>query len=209
MRHSTTFAPPFVVRHFLVVGSRIVVTSHHHLYYPAQIAVLDLKGNLLREYWHPGHLNAMTTGQFKGKAVIFAGGVNNLRHAATLIALDPEKLSGAGIEEDGPAFEGFASGQEEARLLLPRSCMNRLEPYNTVVQIFASANGLVADVQERLRSIDPPSIQFRLTPDLQWAGTTVSDVFLSDHAMMHQAKQLDHTWTATEGDQLHDIVRLR
>ena len=202
-RRTDVFAAPFVVRQFAVMGQHIIVTSHHHLYYASQVAVLDARGRLLREYWHPGHLNSLATGTYSGRPVAFLGGVNNVRHAATLVALDPEQLAGAAIEGGRPAFEGMPAPTEAARFLFPRSGLNLTDPYNVVVHLVATPGNLVVDVHERLSGANPPSIQYHLNDRLDLSQVAVSDVFLSEYA-----QRTRRPWTTTEEMALHHLTRI-
>ena len=202
-RNRDVFAPPFVVRQFAVIGDKIVVTSHHHLYYPSQVAVLDTGGHLLREYWHPGHLNVLTTGTYGGRPTAFLGGINNVRHAATLVALDPEQLSGAALEKDQPAFDNMPRGNEVARLLFPRSGINQADPYNVVIHLLATPGEVIADVRERLAGADPPSILYHLDDHLNLRQVVVSDVFQREFTAL-----TNRAFTISDGATLR-LTRIR
>jgi len=181
-----------------------VVTSHHKLYYPAQVAVLDASsGNLLREYFHPGHLNAITTGVYQGREVVFLGGTNNAHHSATLVVLDPDRMDGAAVEKGVPIFEGFKPGVEEARLLFSRSCLNASEPYNMVARIVSGEKELVVDLHENLSPPEQPSILYHFGPELELKDVSVSDVFRRQHD-----KLSNHPFTAAELIPLRKITRL-
>src|SRR5262249_55602418 len=85
---NATFAPPYWVHKFLVLPDkepRIVISSFHHLYYPAQVVVLSGSGKLVGEYWHAGHLPVVEFADLDhdGKSEIYVAGVNNARRAAT------------------------------------------------------------------------------------------------------------------------------
>lgn len=68
------FGPPYVLRQVVVIGKQVVTTSHRHLHYPRQVAVLDAGGRVQREYWYAGHLNALAAGKYRGREVAFLGG---------------------------------------------------------------------------------------------------------------------------------------
>jgi hypothetical protein len=95
--------------------------------FPSQVAILSAHGEVLREYWHSGHiLHAEFTG---------AGGCAMLlyfaaRHAATgdaeIVVLDPLTLGGASQESD-PAYQlaPRSAGSEIARIRLNASELAR------------------------------------------------------------------------------------
>jgi hypothetical protein len=104
---TASFAPPFTVLRFLVspMGrgrpNSIVVSSAHFLQYPTQVALLSSNGQLEREYWHAGRFTELGIADLDGDGVneIYLGGVNNARHQATLVVLDPDKFSGASTKQ--------------------------------------------------------------------------------------------------------------
>lgn len=207
------FAPPFVVRQFAVLPtSEVLVTSHHHLYYPNHVGLLSAKGELLRAYWHSGHLTQLAVSDVDrdGQVEAYLGGVNNARHAATLVVLDPARFGGAAQEDGGYQLQGLGVPVERARVLFARSCLNvRLEPYNVVTQVLARPGGIIVDVHERLTSLDPPSIQHHLDDRLAPTEVGVSDVFLGMHAQLHATGQLDHTFDNAERATLRAVTRIR
>lgn len=172
---SDSFGPPWVVRQFMVLDGRIVTTTHHHLYYPAHVSILDHRGRVLREYWHSGHLNTITTTKYDGRNVILAGGVNNARRLATMIVLDPATLDGAGEEEPAYRYHDKQRGVERRRIVFPRSRLPVTDPYNVAFRIFATTSEITVDVQEQPSDATPPSIQYRFNNDL-----TLRDVGFSD-----------------------------
>src|SRR5262249_31967063 len=93
-----------------------------------------------------------------GHLAVLLGGINNARHAATLIALDVDHWSGPSVEENlDYQLVGMAPGNELRRLILPRSCMNqRFERYNAVLHLAANPEGLtVATIQRYLEKSEP------------------------------------------------------
>ncbi|MDX2154040.1 MAG: hypothetical protein SFV54_25090 [Bryobacteraceae bacterium] len=199
-RGTQEFSPPYVVRQFAIIGDKVIVTSHHHLYYPSEVAVLDVRGRMVRSYYHPGHLNVLTTGTVQGNTVALLGGVNNLAHAATLVALDPARLDGAAIIDDRPSFDGLAAGLEIARILFPRSCISRHDPYNVVINILANPKEVIVHVQEELSGTHA-SVQYHLGPTLELASVSLSDIFRSKHQQLRADRILDH-------DADKDVLRL-
>ncbi|MBX9601873.1 MAG: hypothetical protein K2X35_12745 [Bryobacteraceae bacterium] len=192
------FAPSYVVRQFAILGRYIVVTSHHYLYYPSQVAVLDPNGKLLREYWHPGHLNAVATGTYRGRPVVFLGGVNNLARQASLVVLDPERLAGAPPD----TFQGIPPEQMIARVLFPRSTLAPGSPYNYVYRIHQGPADLIVDVHEFIDAKTETAIIYHLD-----AGYNLKSVVASDQFRMLYAAT-GRTFRGTKEEGLHQLTRI-
>lgn len=62
--------------------------------------MLSPKGELIREYWHSGHLPQIAIEDLdeNGAKEIYLGGVNRGRQRATIVKLDPDKFSGGSGE---------------------------------------------------------------------------------------------------------------
>lgn len=118
---------------------RIVVSSQLWPWWPNQIAILDSNGKLVSEYWHSGTLNYLTLADLDGdgrEEIIAAGVANGYDHQATLVVLDPDRVSGAS-KEIRPEFQihGMGTAQERFRLLFSRSDLNRaLFQYNAATE---------------------------------------------------------------------------
>ncbi len=107
--------------------SRIVASSHHVPWYPHQIAIIDADGKTLSEYWHSGHLDFITLADLgDGREEIIATGISNGYHAATLVVLDPDRVSGASSETARPEIQlhGLGVAHETIRLIFHRSDLN-------------------------------------------------------------------------------------
>jgi len=173
------YEAPFVARQFAVLpNQRIVVTSHHSVYTPAQIAVLDARnGSVLREYWHRGHLNVLAMGTFGQRAAILAGGVNHERQTATAVVLDPDSLEGCQVENGLPQFDNMKPGKELARVSFPRSSLPISQPYNSVARFVAeSSGGFRVEVMERINE-NPVTYHYHLGPNLDLKRLIFSDLF--------------------------------
>lgn len=108
--------------------------------------MLNGKGTLTGEYWHPGHLAHADLNR-DGKELLLAGGMNNAYQSATLVVFDPANVRGAARETDASAPElglrDFPPGTELRVVLFPRTCIARLKPYNRVSS--ASFTGLITN----------------------------------------------------------------
>jgi hypothetical protein len=212
------FGPNFDVQAFAVAALgprgalRIVASSAHRLHHPAQVALLDPGGRLLREYWHSGHLTEVLITDLgrHGRNRILLGGVDRARRAATLVVLDPETMGGASVEEDADfQLQGFAPGRELARLVFPRSDINRLmEPYSRCDMLWREGNEIAVSVQQRLAQ-EGAAVHYDLNLDLSLSRMEVSSGFEQAHAQLFAGRMLDHALTSAEVDELRQITYLK
>ena len=191
---------------------RVVVSSGHYLYYPAQVAILDAKGQLLREYWHAGHLPQIliTDLDGKGQNKLLLAGVNNATKKATLLVLDPDAPSGS-LRENNPAymFQGMPFANETARLLFPRSCINQLlEPLAFVFALWLMPGGITIEVRQDIHGATA-SLYYQLNRDLTLESLDIGSNFELTHSQMYSAGTLDHELNDTEVAALGDIVYSR
>lgn len=208
-----TFTPEYRLTNFRVApfgnqtGLRVLVVSHHYLYYPCQVALLAPNGNVLREYWHSGHLNHALVVD-GGKSVLLAGIDNGLGNA-TLLSLDPDTMSGASVEQNKKyQLQGFTPGVEQARLLFPRACFNRrLEPHARIFSLWWSAGEITVNVNHRLPH--QASVYYHLLPDLTLKQMEVGTDFRVTHAELAATHVLDHQLSVKEVDDLRKIKYLK
>ncbi len=152
------FDPPYQITKVVAFRSRvggpwrIAVVSVHSTYFPSQVAVLDEHGKLLREYWHAGHLHDAVAADHDrdGKPELYIVGLSNGYNNAVAIALDPERMEGAGWEEsDDYRFDGMKPGVEIARWLTPRTPFSRkASRYNGALAITSNGNQLMTSTHE-------------------------------------------------------------
>lgn len=175
----TDFANDYIGRDFAVLPPdatgkrRIAVSSIHRKYYPSQVALLDSDGALLREYWHSGHIQRLST---SGRTII-AGGVRNATREATLVQLDPETMSGA--SEEPPSHQLINLGTDRAlrRIGFPRSCANKASwAMNGVNEILVSGNRIEVGVVE-IHEPKQGTLQYELTPELKFIQMIRSSVY--------------------------------
>jgi hypothetical protein len=154
--------PPFGINHLLVVQdpsrakseTRIVVSSNHYLAYPDQVAFIDTQGTVRGEYWHPGHLLHMAQADLDGdgKEEVLLAGVNNGYHTATLVVLEPGKMSGRVTPQEmqDPRFRllDMAAAHEKVVILFPRSCLSQGQRYTRANGLWLSPDRIRVDVNE-------------------------------------------------------------
>lgn len=154
--------PPFGINQLLVVQNRapaksetrIVVSSNHYLEQPDQVAFLDTQGKVMGEYWHPGHLLHMAQADLdgNGKVDVLLAGVNNGDHTATMVVLEPGKMSGITTphEMQDPRFGlmDMPAAHEKAVILFPRSCLSQGQRYTRAKGLLVSPERIMVDVNE-------------------------------------------------------------
>jgi hypothetical protein len=131
-----------------------IVVANVDPWWPSQVAILDTHGKTMSEYWHSGHLGDMMLADLDGdgrEEIIATGVSNGYDHQATLVVLDPDRVSGASTEVR-PEFQihGMGGAQEKLRLLFPRSDFNRaaLFTYNDAIGPEVQNGKLRLTVQE-------------------------------------------------------------
>ena len=98
-QHSPIFHPSDVISADIDSDGEIeiVVVSLNTPFFPCQIAVLDHKGRLKSEYWHPGHARPFIYKDIDddGLLELLCGGVNNrLQFSAVVFILDGDNIKG-------------------------------------------------------------------------------------------------------------------
>jgi hypothetical protein len=181
---------------------RIVVSSQCHPFYPDQIAIVDSKGKTVSEYWHSGILNHLALADLdgEGREEIIASGISNGYRQATLIVLDSDKVFGASTEAVRPEVQlhGVGVAQERARLLFPRSDLNKdLEVYNQSGDMTIDEGRIRLLVSEC--SLNPNCvILYEFDKSFHLRAVTPADFFRSAHKEFYLNRKDDHPFSAQE-----------
>ena len=184
--------------------TRILVNNQHYLYYPCQLALLDTHGQMVREYWHSGHLRYLLVAD-GGRRVMLAG-VNNAAKSATLVTLDPDTMDGASREEDADyQLLGFKQGTELRRLVFPRSDINRRTEAYVYVEEFWQRDGDITVVAGHRSPPNDASVYYHLRPDLTLREMVAGSGFEKAHAALFAAHVLDHPLRPEELGELRAI----
>jgi hypothetical protein len=199
-----TFDPPYAISYFgLLPGgnrgdARILVVSNHIARFPAQVAVLDGEGRARGEYWHSGPLTTLESGDLDsdGFPEIILGGHSSSYEAATLVVLDSRHIQGASTEVESHKFQilGFGPGREKARLLFPRTGVNRLlEARNYISQIVLRFGCLRLEVRERNEGNAPPpqaGVVHALDARLRGKAVEATDEFWAQRRQLESLRKL-------------------
>ncbi len=179
----------------------IVASSAHAIWWPNQIALLDSNGKVLSEYWHSGRLDSMTLADLDGdgREEIVAAGTNNGYLQATLVVLDPDRVSGASSEVR-PQFQihGMGAAQERTRLLFPRSDMNKaFFSYNSAFGLSVSNSIIRFSVEE---CIVPGgcTVAYEFAKNLQLIAAYPAEGFRSAHVRLYQNRKDNHPFSPEE-----------
>lgn len=201
------YSPYYMVSTFFITslgkgGPRgVVVSSHHAVWWPHQVAVLDGNGRLLGEYWHSGRLydNQLSDLDGDGVAEVLLAGYNIGYHATTLVVLDPRKVAGASRQEPGDPdqLQGFSEGTEKARIIFPRTCINAAFENWTNVRMNVAAESIRITSIERMR--DPAyAVTYTLDRQLRLTGCRWDEALIRLHRELEKKRVLDHRLTEQE-----------
>ena len=199
----------FITERFAVLKAtatrkrRIVVSSHHHLFYPNQIAIVDSNGKTVSEYWHSGNLEYLTLADLDGdgREEIIASGISNGYRAATLIVLDPDHLSGASVEAARPELQihGMGLARERLRLVFPRSDLDlELEPYNRGREVILDRDRIQFNVVECQYPLSGCAITYEFDKRFTLRKAFASDWFRGAHKQFYLSRKDDHRFSAEE-----------
>ncbi len=215
------FTGPYYITHIGVerLGGRkemrIVVEGSHYLYYPSQIAMLAMDGELIREYWHSGNLNFLLFADVNNddRPEILTAGIHNASGSATLVALDPDTMGGASREENQDyQLLGFAPGNEVARILFPRSCMNRkFEAFVHVGRFWTEPGEIDVELVHRgpTESAGGAGVYYHLKRDLSLNQFTLGSSFEARHRSAYETGEIDHPLSKREIAELRHLRYLQ
>jgi hypothetical protein len=170
---------------------------------PSQVAVLDSSGKFLSEYWHSGGLRDMVVADLSGggQPEIFLTGVAyGYDDLATLVALDPGRVSGASKEARADnQIHGMGEAQEKLRLLFPRSDLNRASfDHNIAVLPTVKDGKLRITVEECLAPLGcPVTYEFNRNFELI-AAHPGNDEFQTTHDRVFQSGKAAHRFGAED-----------
>lgn len=217
------YFPPYGITNVKLVpgrsprDARIVVSSIHHQESPNQVAVLDGRGKLVGEYWHPGHLHSMAFADLggNGRQKLLLAGVNNAQHSATMIVFDPDHVGGTSTElaDASLGLRGFAPGTEVAIVFFPRTCLvlegPKRDPYNRVVGLTVTKDRLELVVTPGIDRSDPRGLLYDLDYDLRVRSVDALPQFQQSHLEMERAGILKHPLYPDEIKQIAKQVIVR
>jgi hypothetical protein len=198
------FSAYFTVENIGVARGRsgrplVVVQSRNWSFYPAQVAVLDATGALLREYWHSGGFLLLETADLDrdGSDEIYLGGTNNGRRQAELVILDPETLDGAGDESANPDYQllGFRPGREIRRVLFPPSCLSQVLAIRSGIRdLVIQGSEITVSVEQGNMGGPYASAFYTLSPAGKLISVSLSDGYPQIHAAVEADGRVKHAF---------------
>jgi transcriptional regulator with XRE-family HTH domain len=208
------YRPPYFISNVQIIPMpdarpRILVSSNHYLHNPNQIAMLDVRGALISEYWHSGHLLSITHADLNGDGVgeILLGGVNNGYRQATMVVFDPRNVQGASTQPDRQIL-GFPPGTEKAVVLFPRTCLSKNSPYNRVHSLWITKERrIVLPIVEGVSEARNPGVMiYELDFNLNVISARPDSHLQEAHRLLEIEGALDHSWTEAENERLRSQV---
>lgn len=143
-----------------------------------------------------------------GKNEIYLGGISNGSRTATLVALDPDEMRGASVEED-TRFQliDFPPGREQHRILFPRSCTSLKEQYTAIRSMALAEDRLLVEVWEKPFGPEAPTSFYTFFSGLQLRSVLLSDRLRTVHAELDGAGLIKHPPGVAEEDLLSRGIR--
>jgi len=188
---------------------RIVVMSRHEYYFPTQIALVDSKGKTLSEYWHSGPLFHFKLTNLAGQDEVVASGISNGYLQATLLVLDPNRISGASSETTRPEVQihGMGAPNERLRLLFTPSDLNRdLYRYNEGLAPVFSPGRIQLDVKECWLTVSNGcTIVYGFDDQFNLLSASAEDTFLNAHKAFYLKNKVDHPFNSDEEAQFQKV----
>ena len=191
------FLPPFWTGHVTLFRPRgakrdhIAVSSQHSYSFPNQVAILDGQtGKVVSEYWHRGHLNFLGTVDLDGdgQPEILAAGVNDAPEykQATLLVLDPRKLSGATPHPKGGSyFRGIPPVPAKRTVFFPRTAVSQTLEFNRAWAIGIQPERLIIQVVESIALDSPDTVIYEFDYGFRLRNVALSDA-LQNHLIALQ-----------------------
>ncbi len=185
----------------------LLVATVSVLSFASQVALLDDKGRIQRQYWHAGHLHPMLLADSDGdgRQELWTGGIHNPSGHAVVVVLDPDLMEGASPEsvakyqilDRGPA-------REVARWLLHRSEPSlAVAPFHCVINLHFEGNGIAVGTQETFPgdSGNFPSMLYKFEGE----GALTSASIVDNSKFVYAAMEAQHLITpgALERDRAH------
>lgn len=186
-------------------GARIVVASDIDPWWggPSQVALLDTNGKFISEYWHSGGFDDMVVADLDGSGkekIVVAGVAHGYDYQATLVVLDPDRVTGASKEVlPELQIQGVGEAHENLRLLFPRSDLNRTAfDHNVAVRPVVEDGILRITVDECLAPIGCP-IEYEFNRNFELIATHPgNDEFQAAHDQLYQSGKDKHRFGTGE-----------
>lgn len=210
------FDPPFPVQFFRIAslpGTKakdIWVVSTHSRWFPSVVAKTNSQGQILGEYWHPGHVYVLAQARLFGRPVMLVGATNNETYSADLTVLDYVLPSGHGPASVGDyECTNCPPGRPIAFLAFPRTEISKvLNSRPRVREIYPLPDGgfEVAVDEGEVENAEPATVHYSLGSDLRLQDAQVTDAYITSFNKLLARGAVKHVLDRkAETDQLRHI----
>lgn len=105
----------------------VIVIAAHNDDFPSQLAVLNLEGELIGEYWNSGRISEFLCEDLDndGSKEIILAAMNNEYRKGSLIVLDSRRIEGSSPQTGAFRCESLPRGTEKYHILFPRTDADR------------------------------------------------------------------------------------
>jgi hypothetical protein len=216
------FSPPFSAYRFFVAAEArgrksVFVISEDPWWYPAVVQKFSPSGERLGEYWHAGRLLEVSPIEAGGRRLLFVGGTNNERHAASLSVLDLHRPTGHGPAAN-PKYRcrNCPSGEPIAYFLFPEMEVSRvLNAWPTVWHVRLDSpdriSVTVLQTREPLSAGGPAGLigssVYTFDTKLRLRRAELVEGYRATHSALELMGRLDHPVGARDEQELLPVLR--
>lgn len=181
----------------------IVVNAHHHMFYPAKVAVLRSSGQIVGEYCNSGLVDRVCLWDMDGdgRKELLCGGINNGYNQAVLFVLDPREPTGSSPQPDTPEYRcpSLPQGREKFYLLLPRDSVNHvLRPFGELKDILFSNGEIICRCPSYADPFPAGAFLFIFNPKLELLRVEGSSEWMAIHHYLESKGTIDRPFSEAE-----------
>ena len=191
----------------------VVAVASHYPYYPTAIIRFDARtGNVLDEYWHSGIISygIETDLDRDGIDELIFIGTNNGFNQASLLVLDPRKMSGHAPAPVDYIPLDIQESREKYYILLPQTDLCKAERVkrNGVAHISITADSLLqVDTWEVQNDKSRPGIIYYFDVAMRCVRVDANDYFVKAHQQMAEKGNLLNKLDKKYYDELRENIR--
>lgn len=194
---SKPFAAPWAITTFAIerasTSRRIAVASHHYVWGPSLVAVLDPAGHRLGTFAHSGWIEAL---RWVSADRLLIAGFSESQNGGMVALVDPGNLNGQGPETPGGRHYCNNCGQQGPvrMMVMPRSELNLA----TNSRFNRAAISVVGD-RVVVHTLEVPSTSlasdavYEFTMELEPIKASFSQHYWETHAALQAEGKLDHS----------------
>lgn len=189
------------------MGPLVLAVARHAIWFPSQILLLEpASGEVVSEYWHPGHLDAIELVDLDqdGREELLLGGINNPGPGSGQPSLAVLDLPFGLPTPSARNYFGSGNARERAYLLFPRPDFFSPPELAVVQEIHPLEDRLLAIVKADRKTI---YFYFDLDTNLDLLDVEPSDFALEVHADLLAQGLVDHPYCPEELRAWHRLLR--